>query len=151
MPPLLPSRRRPLSLLRPYDGLSKALARLVTACAPCFGYSTNRLSLTVDFFRSLFRHKNSMVVSFFRRCPRLLATDADQVLRRNLDILRGHPDVDVPTIVYKAPFLFLKPDSLESVFLLAEKELGIDPSSKEYVDALHLCASLPKESLVRRL
>ncbi|RWW37745.1 hypothetical protein BHE74_00057103, partial [Ensete ventricosum] len=148
---LLPKLQLLSSLFRPYDGPSEALADLVAACAPCFGLSTNRLSLTIDFFRSLFGHKNSMVVSVFRRCPRLLAIDDDQVLRRNLDILRGHPDVDVPAIVYKAPFLLLKPDSLESVFLLAEKELGIDPSSKEFVDALHLCAPFPKEILLRKL
>ncbi|KAJ8477475.1 hypothetical protein OPV22_021202 [Ensete ventricosum] len=132
---LLPKLQLLSSLFRPYDGSSEALADL----------------LTIDFFRSLFGHKNSMVVSVFRRCPRLLAIDDDQVLRRNLDILRGHPDVDVPAIVYKAPFLLLKPDSLESVFLLAEKELGIDPSSKEFVDALHLCAPFPKEILLRKL
>ncbi|RRT52246.1 hypothetical protein B296_00026720 [Ensete ventricosum] len=124
---LLPKLQLLSSLFRPYDGPSEALADLVAACAP------------------------SWSSPFFFRCPRLLAIDDDQVLRRNLDILRGHPDVDVPAIVYKAPFLLLKPDSLESVYLLAEKELGIDPSSKEFVDALHLCAPFPKEILLRKL
>ncbi|KAJ4961116.1 hypothetical protein NE237_021026 [Protea cynaroides] len=132
----------------------KELADLVTSSANCLGNSVDRRILPcIDVLRDLLQDDRKVRLTL-KRCPWILTSNPDKVLRRNIGFLlqKGLEGPSLSTLIYRSPrVLIMKLENLSVACQMVEQfGLACTSSHEAYANALHVVTAVSKEKLSRK-
>ncbi|XP_042488555.1 transcription termination factor MTERF5, chloroplastic-like [Macadamia integrifolia] len=133
----------------------KELADLVVSSANCLGNSVDRRILPcIDVLRDILQDDKKVRFAL-KRCPWVLSSDPDKVLRRNVGFLlqKGLEGPPLSTLIYKSPkVLVMKLEQLAVACQIVEQfGLTCSSSPEAYANVLYVVTTVSKEKLSRKL
>ncbi|XP_043723152.1 transcription termination factor MTERF5, chloroplastic-like [Telopea speciosissima] len=133
----------------------KELADLIASSASCLSNSVDRRIVPcVDVLRDLLQDDKKVRLAL-KRCPWILSSNPDKVLRRNVGFLlqKGLEGPSLSTLIFKSPnILVMKLEQLSVACQIVEQfGLACSSSPEAYANALHVVTTVSKENLSKKL